>query len=384
MLRPSATLPRKSTTTRVDSAPRLCNNRFASRCRSIRAASQRLQRAARAPVASPGREIKASAVVHAGGVAALAAIPGCWPRSSSRSPPTMRSSSARASRRGAACSGRTWCGCRRRRCAAARSRSPSTTVPTRTSRRACWICSTARAPRRPSSASATVRARFRGSCARSSRRGHAVENHSDGHSTAFGWYGPGRLRARDRRGAGTLAALAGRTPAFFRAPVRRAEPVRRPGAGAARARLRVVDAPRLRHGGPRSRPRAARGSPAGSTPATCCAPRRRRGRAGARRDRGARGAAAPARARRGRGLNRSRSLPPAVTDPSAERLFDAAARRYAPAGRFARHFARRQAPWRPGVRRDLAARADCPTARASSTSAAGRHCLLGAARRRAR
>jgi SAM-dependent methyltransferase len=29
-----------------------------------------------------------------------------------------------------------------------------------------------------------------------------------------------------------------------------------------------------------------------------------------------------------------------VTDPAAERLFDAAARRYAPAGRFARHFAR--------------------------------------------
>jgi peptidoglycan/xylan/chitin deacetylase (PgdA/CDA1 family) len=50
------------------------------------------------------------------------------------------------------------------------------------------------------------------------RRGHAVENHSNGHSTAFGWYGPGRL-ARDIAAAqATLAALAGRPPAFFRAP----------------------------------------------------------------------------------------------------------------------------------------------------------------------
>jgi peptidoglycan/xylan/chitin deacetylase (PgdA/CDA1 family) len=50
------------------------------------------------------------------------------------------------------------------------------------------------------------------------RRGHAVENHSDAHSTAFGWYGPARLRREIGAAQGTLAALAGRPPAFFRAP----------------------------------------------------------------------------------------------------------------------------------------------------------------------
>jgi peptidoglycan/xylan/chitin deacetylase (PgdA/CDA1 family) len=50
------------------------------------------------------------------------------------------------------------------------------------------------------------------------RRGHAVENHSRDHSTAFGWYGPDRLRREIAAAQGTLAALAGRAPAFFRAP----------------------------------------------------------------------------------------------------------------------------------------------------------------------
>jgi len=50
------------------------------------------------------------------------------------------------------------------------------------------------------------------------RRGHAVENHSQGHSTAFGWYGPDRLRREIAAAQGTLAALTGRAPAFFRAP----------------------------------------------------------------------------------------------------------------------------------------------------------------------
>lgn len=50
------------------------------------------------------------------------------------------------------------------------------------------------------------------------RRGHAVENHSQRHSTAFGWYGPARLRREIGAAQDTLAQLAGRAPAFFRAP----------------------------------------------------------------------------------------------------------------------------------------------------------------------
>jgi len=50
------------------------------------------------------------------------------------------------------------------------------------------------------------------------RRGHAVENHSQEHSTAFGWYGPDRLRREIGAAQTTLARLAGRAPAFFRAP----------------------------------------------------------------------------------------------------------------------------------------------------------------------
>jgi peptidoglycan/xylan/chitin deacetylase (PgdA/CDA1 family) len=49
-------------------------------------------------------------------------------------------------------------------------------------------------------------------------RGHAVENHTERHATAFGWYGPARLRGEIEAAQHTLAALAGRAPAFFRAP----------------------------------------------------------------------------------------------------------------------------------------------------------------------
>jgi peptidoglycan/xylan/chitin deacetylase (PgdA/CDA1 family) len=50
------------------------------------------------------------------------------------------------------------------------------------------------------------------------RRGHAVENHSHAHSTAFGWYGPARLVREIAAAQGALSALAGRAPAFFRSP----------------------------------------------------------------------------------------------------------------------------------------------------------------------
>jgi peptidoglycan/xylan/chitin deacetylase (PgdA/CDA1 family) len=49
-------------------------------------------------------------------------------------------------------------------------------------------------------------------------RGHAVENHTDRHSTAFGWYGPGRLREEIDAAQRTLAEITGRAPRFFRAP----------------------------------------------------------------------------------------------------------------------------------------------------------------------
>ncbi len=49
-------------------------------------------------------------------------------------------------------------------------------------------------------------------------RGHAVENHTAHHSTAFGWYGPARLRTEIETAQHMLAALAGRAPRFFRAP----------------------------------------------------------------------------------------------------------------------------------------------------------------------
>jgi peptidoglycan/xylan/chitin deacetylase (PgdA/CDA1 family) len=49
-------------------------------------------------------------------------------------------------------------------------------------------------------------------------RGHAIENHTARHATAFGWYGPARLREDIGAAQAMLAALAGRAPAFFRAP----------------------------------------------------------------------------------------------------------------------------------------------------------------------
>jgi peptidoglycan/xylan/chitin deacetylase (PgdA/CDA1 family) len=49
-------------------------------------------------------------------------------------------------------------------------------------------------------------------------RGHAVENHTERHSTAFGWHGPRRLRAEIGAAQRTLGALTGRMPRYFRAP----------------------------------------------------------------------------------------------------------------------------------------------------------------------
>jgi peptidoglycan/xylan/chitin deacetylase (PgdA/CDA1 family) len=50
------------------------------------------------------------------------------------------------------------------------------------------------------------------------RRGHSVENHSHRHSTGFGWYGPWRLRRELEGAQRALAEAAGVAPLFFRAP----------------------------------------------------------------------------------------------------------------------------------------------------------------------
>ncbi len=51
------------------------------------------------------------------------------------------------------------------------------------------------------------------------RRGHSVENHSYHHSLAFAFFGTSRLKREVESAQQTLTFLAGRPPAFFRAPV---------------------------------------------------------------------------------------------------------------------------------------------------------------------
>lgn len=50
------------------------------------------------------------------------------------------------------------------------------------------------------------------------RRGHAAENHSHRHSTAFGWYGLGRARREIDAAQGAIADATGVAPVYFRAP----------------------------------------------------------------------------------------------------------------------------------------------------------------------
>src|SRR4030095_9428407 len=51
------------------------------------------------------------------------------------------------------------------------------------------------------------------------RRGHSVENHSNRHRNGFAGYGLRRLSRDIEAAQETLSALAGRAPAFFRAPM---------------------------------------------------------------------------------------------------------------------------------------------------------------------
>jgi peptidoglycan-N-acetylglucosamine deacetylase len=177
--------------------------------------------AAGAPAARPWRPaaaIKASAVLHAGGVVALAAAPEAWgvvlavvaanhaallgaalaPRSRLLGPNLTRLPEP-ATRRG--------------EIAITFDDGPDPETTPRVldaldsaGARATFFCVGARA------------AAHAGLVREIVRRGHAVENHSQRHSAAFGWYGPDRLRREIAAAQDTLAALAGRAPAFFRAP----------------------------------------------------------------------------------------------------------------------------------------------------------------------
>lgn len=55
-------------------------------------------------------------------------------------------------------------------------------------------------------------------CREIARRGHAVENHSCGHSPTFAMLGLGGIRKELASAQSTLASLAGRPPRFFRPP----------------------------------------------------------------------------------------------------------------------------------------------------------------------
>ena len=174
-----------------------------------------------APAARPWRPaaaLKASALLHAGGVVALAAAPEAWgavlaaiaanhavlfgaslaPRSRLLGPNLTRLPDAAA---------------RRGEIAITFDDGPDPEITPRVldlldraGARGTFFCVGSRAQAHPGFVREIV------------RRGHAVENHSQDHSTAFGWYGPDRLRREIAAAQGTLAALAGRAPAFFRAP----------------------------------------------------------------------------------------------------------------------------------------------------------------------
>jgi len=166
----------------------------------------------------PAAALKASVALHAGGAVALAAAPEAWgavlaavaanhlalfgaglaPRSRLLGPNLTRLPAAAA---------------RRGEIALTFDDGPDPEVTPRVldqldaaGARATFFCVGARAAAHPAVVREIV------------RRGHAVENHSQHHSSAFGWYGYERLRREIAAAQGALAALAGRPPAFFRAP----------------------------------------------------------------------------------------------------------------------------------------------------------------------
>ena len=178
-------------------------------------------RAGTGPAARPWRPaaaLKASVVLHVGGIAALAVAPEAWaavlaavaanhlalfgasfaPRSGLLGPNLTRLPDTAAARR---------------EIAITFDDGPDPEITPRVldwldraGARGTFFCVGARAAAHPGVVREIV------------RRGHAVENHSQQHSTAFGWYGPDRLRREIGAAQDTLARLAGRAPAFFRAP----------------------------------------------------------------------------------------------------------------------------------------------------------------------
>jgi len=70
------------------------------------------------------------------------------------------------------------------------------------------------------------------------RRGHSVENHSQRHSTAFAWYGPGRLQREIEAAQRALSGITGSPPRFFRAPFGMRSPLLEP--ALARCGLRLA------------------------------------------------------------------------------------------------------------------------------------------------
>jgi peptidoglycan-N-acetylglucosamine deacetylase len=166
----------------------------------------------------PAAALKASAILHAAGVAALVAAPEAWvavlgavaanhvalfgagfaPRSGLLGPNMTRLSDAAA---------------RRGEIAITFDDGPDPELTPRvldlldrTGARASFFCVGSRAAAHPAVIREIV------------GRGHSVENHSQRHSTALGWYGPRRLRREIEAAQDTLSQLAGRAPAFFRAP----------------------------------------------------------------------------------------------------------------------------------------------------------------------
>ena len=68
-------------------------------------------------------------------------------------------------------------------------------------------------------------------------RGHRVENHTQRHPTAFGWYGLAQLRREIAEAQDTLGAITGTPPRFFRAPFGMRNPLLDPALAAAGLRL---------------------------------------------------------------------------------------------------------------------------------------------------
>jgi peptidoglycan/xylan/chitin deacetylase (PgdA/CDA1 family) len=166
----------------------------------------------------PAAALKASAVLHAGGVAALAAAPEAWGAvlgaiAANHAALFGASFAARSRLLGPNLTRLPAAAANRGEIAITFDDGPDPEITPRVldaldraGARASFFCVGSRAQAHPRIVREIV------------RRGHAVENHSHAHSTAFGWYGPARLAREIGAAQDALAALAGRAPAFFRAP----------------------------------------------------------------------------------------------------------------------------------------------------------------------